>query len=535
MRNLIKIITTVLLVVSLMSACSTSKSPNNNSSSKKPTYGGTIVIGTSTEPDSLDPHKTGEAAADNIMENEGASLVFQDPKTKKFHPYLAKSWNISADGKVWTFKLRNDVKFQDGTPFTAESYVKTFQRAQKTNLVAGGNLTSLSQISAPDKYTLVLKLKQSYAPLLQYLSDPGWMQPLPIKTGKENFSRKPIGVGPWVFSSWKNGQSITFKANKDYKWGTNVFSNKKRPYPNKLQYKFISDTQTLLAALDSGSVDAVTNVPANQVGKYIHNQNFYVLQRPRNGLGMFIDFNVKNQFLKDENIRKAINYAIDKKAILKAILHNYGEISYGPLPSSYVGYDKNVEKYGYHLSLKKANQLLQQSGYKKGKNGIYQKNGKELQLTLMTQTNVSDWKNTAVMIQSMLKKVGIQVKVDAREWGSLVADATKHNFDMTIMGYSYSDPDVLSLFLKSSQSKGGLNLGSVIDPKLDKMLDSGRSTLDTQERKKVYAEIQKYVVKKAYWAPMVNETQFFVVSKKVSGLQLQPFQSLLFQDGWVNK
>ena len=201
----------IMLVVGLF-GCSSKKADSKPSENKTPletktstgsngtpVKGGTIIVGTSSEPDSLDPHKTGEAAANIIMGNIGASLVYQDPKTKEFKPYLAKSWKTSADGKTWTFSLRQDVKFQDGSPLTAQDFVKTYERAKSTNFVASSDLKELKDVKAPDKYTLVLDLNDPFAPFLQYLSDPGWLQPLPaaeIAQGKD-FSREPVGVGPF--------------------------------------------------------------------------------------------------------------------------------------------------------------------------------------------------------------------------------------------------------------------------------------------------------------------------------------------------
>src|SRR5690625_798813 len=141
--------------------------------------GGTIILGTSTEPETIDPHNTGQAAANSITGLMGASLVFQNPETMEFEPYLAESWEASDNGKTWTFELREDVKFHDGSELTAEDFVNTYERAQEAGFVAGSNLNELDSAEAADTHTLVLHMKEPFAPLLQYLSDPGWLQPLP--------------------------------------------------------------------------------------------------------------------------------------------------------------------------------------------------------------------------------------------------------------------------------------------------------------------------------------------------------------------
>ena len=263
MRKVLLLMTMMVFLCIGLIACSSdeaaSDSSENDDSSDdmemgEPQEGGILSVGTVTEPDSLDPHNTGQAAANIIMGNIGASLVFQDPETMEYIPYLAESWETSEDGKEWTFTLRDEIQFHDGSPITAEDFVNTFERAKDTNFVASGNLSELESAEAQDEKTLVLTLKEPFAPLLQYLSDPGWLQPLPSDSiaSDHEFSRDPIGAGPWKFDSWNNGQSIILDSNPDFNWGPDYFENTSAVYPDQLEYRFIEEVETLLAALDSG-------------------------------------------------------------------------------------------------------------------------------------------------------------------------------------------------------------------------------------------------------------------------------------------
>lgn len=518
--------------------------PNNDENNEgdvsagEPQEGGTIVVGTSTEPESLDPHNTGQAAANIITGNIGGSLVFQNPETMEFEPYLAETWETSDDGKVWTFTIREGVTFHNGDELTAEDFVTTYERAKETNFVASGNLNELESAVAEDSHTLILTLKEPFAPLLQYLSDPGWLQPLPtnaIDEGKD-FSRELIGVGPWEFEEWDNGQSIMLTKFSDYSWAPEFFDNSDGPvYADHLEYKFIGETQTMLAALESGSIDVAAGVPANQIEPYLNNDDFYVIERPRNGLGLFLVFNLEDPTFEQIEVRKAINYAINKDALLTTVLNDQGEVSYGPLPSSFFGYDENVSDYGYEYDVEKAKELLESVGYSEGSDGIFEKDGEPLEIDVMTQVEGESWMETATLLQAMLGQAGISVNIDAREWGSLLDTATKHQFETTLMGYTYNDPDVLNLFLHSDESNGGLNTGVVRDSHLDDLLEQGRQTVDQDERREVYHEIQEYVVEQAYWAPLITESQYYIVNKNTKNLSLHPLLNLLFQDGWVEE
>jgi peptide/nickel transport system substrate-binding protein len=502
--------------------------------------GGTVTVGIREEPDQLDVQKTGMSIADTISTNIGMGLVSQDPKTLEFKPSLAESWTVSEDGKTWTFKIRSGVTFHDGTPFTAQSYVDTVQRAlnKETNAkVAGSNFSKVESATAQDEKTLILKLKEPFAPLLLYLSDPGYMQPVSleaIKKAGDKYGRNPVGVGPWKFESWENGQSITLKRNETFKWAEPFFTNQGAPKPDKLVFKFIPENQTRLAALESGSIDIATAVAAKDVKKYMNNPKYEVKDMLRNGLGLFVMTNTRKPVLQDIHVRTALNLVINKDALMKANIQGEGVPAYGPLPPNFFGYDKSVEQYGYKFDLEKAKSELDQAGWKLNDKGIREKDGKTLTFNLLSMNN-GVWDQAAQVIQAMSKEAGIDIKITNLEWGTLLETATKGDFDLSLMGYTYNDPDVLYLFLHSSQTNG-LNFSYIKDPKLDGLLEKGRSTVDPTARKQVYADIQKYVIEQAWWVPLYTEKQFSVVNKRVQGLIVHPLRGLGLQynDVWVN-
>lgn len=539
------------LSVSLLAGCggstTTSSTPASTAPSAEtpaasgaaPKKGGTITIGIKDEPDQLDIQKTGMAVANQIAGNLGGGLVTQDPETLEFKPYLAESWKVSEDGKTWTFAIRSGVKFHDGTPLTAKSFADTYRRAldpATAAKVAGSNLSEVAFVEAPDDKTLVLTLKEPFAPLLQYLSDPGWLQPLSmaaIQKAGDKYGRQPVGVGPWKFDSWEDGQSISFVRNEDFNWADPIAKNQGAVYPDKLVYKFISENQTMLAALESGSIDIASKIDAKDVKKYKDNPKYEVKEMLRNGLGLFIMMNTRKPVFQQLEVRQALNKAINKEAIMKAVIQGEGVVAYGPLPPSLFGYDENVKEYGYSYQVDEAKSLLEKAGYQKNAQGIFEKDGKPLTLEILAQTGT--WAQAAQLIQAMLKDVGVEVKIVTLEWGALVDTATKGNFDMTLMGYTLNDPDVLYLFLHSSQIANGLNFSAVHDEKLDALLVKGRTTVDSAARKEVYTEIQKYVVEQAWWVPLYTEKQFNVVRKPVEGVRIHPLRGLMYQDSWVNQ
>lgn len=189
--------------------------------------------------------------------------------------------------------------------------------------------------------------------------------------------------------------------------------------------------------------------------------------------------------------------------------------------------------YGLKYQVEEAKALLEKAGYTKNAQGLYEKGGKPLKLDLLTQTGT--WAQASQLIQAMLKDIGVEVNIVTLEWGALVDTATKGSFDMTLMGYTLNDPDVLYLFLHSSQADNGLNFSYVKDEKMDELLVKGRTTVDSAARKDVYKEIQKYVVDQAWWVPIYTEKQFNVVRKPVEGVGIHPLRGLMYHDSWVNQ
>jgi peptide/nickel transport system substrate-binding protein len=533
-----KIFTVVFLIalfVVLAIGC-TSKQADNKPAAKNesaPKTGGTVTVGVREEPDMLDVQRSGMSIVDSISTNLGMGLVSQDPKTLEFKPSLAESWTVAEDGKTWTFKIRSGVTYHDGTPFTAKSYMETVQRAINPETgakVAGSNFSKVTSAEAPDDKTLILKLKEPFAPLLLYLSDPGYMQPVSIEAIKkagDKYARNPVGVGPWKFESWENGQSITLARNDAFKWAEPMFTNQGPVKPDKLVFKFIPENQTRLAALESGSIDVATAVAAKDVKKYLNNPKYEVKDMLRNGLGLFVMTNTRKPVLQDIHVRKALNLVINKDALMKSNIQGEGVAAFGPLPPNFFGYDKSVEQYGYQFDVEKAKSELDQAGWKLNDKGIREKDGKTLTFNLLSMSN-GVWDQAAQVIQAMSKEAGIDIKITNLEWGTLLETAVKGDFDLSLMGYTYNDPDVLYLFLHSSQTKG-LNLSYIQDPKLDALLDKGRTTIDNEARKQVYADIQKYVIEQAWWVPLYTEKQFSVVNKRVQGLIVHPLRALGLQ------
>ncbi|MDF2683825.1 MAG: transporter substrate binding protein, partial [Brevibacillus sp.] len=521
--RLIQVLLVALLCLTAGCSQSAVPSPQPEQSASAPKAGGTITLAMTEEPDTLDMQASSLLATEFVGSYLGGALLSEDEKTLQINPSLAKSYTVSEDGKTWTFTLRSDVRFHDGTPLTASSFKETFERAMSKDFAqhgTGSSLASIESITAQDDVTLVLQLKEPSAPLLSNLTNSGWAQPLSLQAiakAGEQYGRNPVGVGAWKFESWKPGETISLVRNPDFHWADASAQNQGAVRPDKLNIRFIKNSQTMLAALDSGSLDVATNVQAKDAKKYRSNEKFTVMEQLKSGLGLFIGLNLQKDVFQDIRLRKALNLAVNKEAIVQASLQGEGVQAFGPIGEAMFGHDPSIKEYAYSYQPEEAGKLLEEAGWKLNAQGFRERDGNPLRVHLLSMERFSQ---SAQLVQGMLKDVGIEVVIDSLEPATMIQTALSGEYDMTVMGYGASDPDVLFQFLHSSQRNGGSNFFNIADDQIDKLLEKGRVTVNTDERKQVYVDLQKRMVDQAYWVPIFTEKKFTVINKRVHEVRL---------------
>lgn len=527
----------VTIFMSLVVGCSTQSAtpaPNQQPEGDKPKTGGTITVAAPFEPDTLDPHRT--AGTDLVVTlHLGGSLLYKDPDTKEYKPYLASDYKISEDGKTLTFTIRKGITFHDGTPVTAKSFKDTYDRIldPKTNAKqARTMLAPLKSAKAPDDQTLILEIQESNASFLEALSITP-TQPLSMKAIEKygtEYGRNPVGVGPWKFESWNPSEGVTLVRNESFQWAEPIYENQGPPRADKLVIKAIPDTHVRMSALESGSIDIALLVPPKDIKKYRNNPKYQILERLASGTGLMLEMNLTKPMFQDIQVRKAINMLVNKEAIIQAVLSGEGEVSSTPLTSDLLGYDKSLEAYGYQYNVDEAKKLLDAAGWKVNGDGVREKDGKTLTLTLLT---TATYGMEGQMIQAMLGEAGIKLNIQNLETAAYVEVASNGDFDVTLGAGGFNDPDVLYVFFHSSQI-GAYNFASLKDDKLDALLTKGRATFETNARKQAYVEAQKHLLEQAYVVPIYTSKVFAVVNSRLKGVTWRFIQPT-FNDSWVEK
>ncbi|MDI3473335.1 MAG: peptide/nickel transport system substrate-binding protein [Thermotogaceae bacterium] len=492
-----------------------------------PNYDGEITVGTDQNPTTMDPALYQDLASAQVMRNVFETLVAYDASVKEIKPLIAESWEVSEDLKVWTFKLKKGVhfqkgKFQNGREVTAEDVKYSFEREIEISPMV--RLYMVDKVEVLDKYTVKITLKYPFAPFLTVLTDIG-AAIVPKEEAEgwgDEFTLHPVGTGPFKMVEWIKDDHMTFIRNDDY-WG------EEKPYLKKVTYKFIPNKSVLAVALMSGEVDIASDILDQDIPKVKANSNVDVIMVP--GVNVYaVYMNSMRGPTVDKKVREAIFRAVDTDQIIKVLFPNgSGVRAYGPIPPGSWAYNPDIKELYPSYDPEKAKQLLKEAGY-----------DNNLSLTIYTPEDPNRRK-AAIVMQSMLKKIGVDLKVQSLEWGSFVAITSKGDADMYTIGWTwYPDPEYFIFYMFHSSRKGTYgNGGGYNNPKVDELIAKGESTADKQERIKYYQEAEKLIMKDMVYMPLYHKMVVMGVNKKVKGFTVSPDMMIrLYAPGtniWIEK
>ncbi|MEK3943722.1 nickel ABC transporter substrate-binding protein [Paenibacillus odorifer] len=520
----------LLVIVVLISGCSNSNNSNstaraNNTANNEAAQGSeaqdktvTVAISSDAGIDRLDAGAYDGSMNVHAMIYEG--LVEYGEKGEIL-PSLAESWDISEDGKVYTFHLRHDVKFSDGTEFNADAVKFSFERWIKDPANSLNVATAMQSLVVVDEHTITMTFNKAYYPFLTELSfarpvriiSPSAVEPAGDITGK---FIKAIGTGAWMAESYKTDQEAILVRNPKY-WG-------EMPKLSKIILKVIPDPQSRVLALQAGDID----IAGGQMGKIpvesvpvIEADSSLTLQKAQGTNSHFMIFNYKTPALQDLNVRKAINLAINKKSIVEDLMDGIGSEAQSlfPLTVPYVT-ESNNTWYGFNPL--EAKQLLAAAGYTDSDgDGIVQKDGAQLELNfVLQQAEYPEWKSISELVQSELKEIGIRVNLQVLEPNAYY-DAlwTSKAYDL-IMYRTYDDAYnphafLLSLFHKTADAS------AVVwsDPGLESLIDTAVGTTDIQERQTAYDSIFSKLYQEAMFAAIYFPDDILAVNNRVTGFK----------------
>ncbi|MGY6249543.1 ABC transporter substrate-binding protein [Bosea thiooxidans] len=476
-----------------------------------------LTVGWAEPIDTLNPATTGARNQGPLLINIFDTLVWLTPDFK-VEPLLAKSWTIAPDGKTYSFTLREDVKFHDGTAFDAEAVVANIKYITDKETPAKVSIALLGpckEAVATGKYTVDIKCATPYAPLLTQLGVPylGIQSPKAIAEYGKDLGLHPTGTGPFAFVSYEPNQSLVVKRNEAYAWNPASVGHKGPPDIAEVKFQIVPNAQARVSQFQSGQSQMMQQTPGVHWNAMQKMGRFTAIPVPITGLGIFAPVNAKKFPTNDIAVRRAIQYAVDKKGVVQ--LAEAGAIppSLTPLQPSMTAYDKSLETM-YPFDPAKAEQTLKDGGWTK-KDGFWEKDGKRLTLTITAISTSTSYPLLAQAMQNYLQKIGMEVNVQQLASPAWLAANINGDMSLTPLQYIGVDADALSNWFTAGQY---FNWSHYSNPKLDELFKQGREQTDPSKRLPIYAEIQKILMDEAVILPIRQNIDLVMTSKKLTGV-----------------
>ncbi|AST00533.1 ABC transporter substrate-binding protein [Geobacillus thermocatenulatus] len=510
----------MLAVMLVLAGCGKSKQTAGGGGDKSSTQD-TLVYGRGGDSVSLDPATVTDGESLKVTKNIFDTLLDYNDNDTSIKPALATEWTISNDGLTYTFKLRQGVKFHDGTEFNADAVVFNFERWANGNAdkfpyygsMFGGYKQDdshvIKEVKALDKYTVQFVLKRPQAPFLKNLAMTPFAiaSPEAVKKYGDKFGEHPVGTGPFVFKEWKRNERIVLEKNKDY-W------EKGYPKLNQLIFVSIPDNSARLNALLKGEIDIMEDLNPTDLKQVEGNKEFQIFKRPSMNVA-YVGLTATRGPLKNKLVRQALNYAVDKKAIIDAFYAGQAEPAKNPMPPSIPGYNDAIQDYPFDLN--KAKELLAKAGYP---------NGFEIELWAMPvpRPYMPDGQKIAEAIQANFAKIGVKAKIVTYEWATYLDKLAKGEADAFLLGWTgdNGDADNFLYALLDKDSIGSNNYTYFSNDELHDILVEAQTVSDENKRNELYKKAQEIIKEEAPWIPLVHSTPLLAGKANIQGFHPHP-------------
>ena len=533
-RFYITMFLTVLFLVGCANDENSATNSNDQTASGKAVKGGELTYALATSPDTLDPHRTGLVVALRVITQVFDSLVTLD-ENNKVHPHLATEWVISEDGKSYTFKLRDDVLFHDGTKFNADAVKYNFDRI-KDPATKAANASALLQAydssEVLSEYEVKINLVHPSTSFLTNLSQSllGIVSPTAAKQYGEEFGKNPVGTGLFKFESWQENAEIKLAKNEAYNWGPVNVDNRGPSYLDRVTFKIVPEEATRVGGIQSGQILAAETIPPQNISVLERDPNITIYSENTIGLPYTLFFNQTREPFNDVNVRKAVLLGVDVESILKTLYLGHYTRSWSPLTPGIFAYNESLEN-SWSYDVEKANELLDEAGFVIGSDGIRERNGKRLTLKYVDASPNREKRNDiAVIVQQQLKKLGIDVELTISQDARTIV---YQNADYDLYGNSQINTDPNSL--RSIYSTGALLPRGIDDPHLDELLAIGDVEQDAQKREQIYFEAQQRIIDQAYIIPIYVFPYIVGTTNKVDGFKFNKLGIPIFNDVFFSK
>ena len=503
MKKKFGLLVTIILSMLFLVACGGSGDKKEGGDAGASTGKDTLVIAQGADAKSLDPHASNDNPSSRIRVQIYDRLMDLDDNGVP-QPMLAESWE-RPDDKTIIFHLRKGVKFHNGDEMKASDVKFSLERALAAPEVSH-ILTGINGVEVLDDYTVKVTTEKPMAAILNNLAHTtiAILSEKATKEAGDKFGQNPVGSGPYKFVSWQSGDRVTLEAFPEYWQG-------EAPIKNVVFRNIVEETNRTIG-LETGELDIIYDIQGMDKNKLKDDDRFVVIEGPQVSM-TYLGFNMKKAPYDNPKVREAISYAIDQKPIIDTVFLGAGEAANSIIGPNVWGY-YDVEK--YTQDIEKAKALLAEAGYPNGFKAKIWVNDNPVR------------RDTAVILQDQLKQIGIDLAIETVEWGAFLDGTARGDHEMFLLGWGTvtRDPDYGIYELVSTSTMGSAgNRSFYSNPKVDKLLEEGRTELDPEKRKAIYKEIQEIIRKDIPMYMIIYPLQNVVTQKNIKNFKLDSAQS----------
>ncbi|THT98098.1 ABC transporter substrate-binding protein [Lampropedia puyangensis] len=503
----------------------------------EPQKGGTLFVALNPEPTVLNISYHNQYANAVVSSNIYEGLVVYD-ENQQPQPALATAWEVAPDGLSITFRLRQGVKWHDGTSFTsADVKFSALEIWKKLHPRGRVTFAPLKDVETPDAHTVVFRLEHPALVILSALNTAeAQVLPAHLYEGTDvrtnPYNNKPVGTGPFRFKKWEKGQFVELERNPDY-WDAG------KPHLDRLIFRTIPDAAARGAALETGEVQVVpfAGVPFSDVQRLRDNKELAFTKKgyEYNSQIYYLEFNIRNAPLSNVKVRQALAHAINKQGLAETIFYGVTEAADSPIPKSLTRfYAQDIPRYDYDL--KKAEALLDEAGYPR------QANGKRFAISINLSPSSERFPFAGESLRQDFSRIGVELNPIALDVASyLKAVYTDYKFDSLIQGYStLMDPQMgLTRLFWSKAAKPGVsyaNATGYANAETDQIIEAYQREADPAKRVEQFHALQRQILTDLPAIPLVDAPFFTIYNKKLHGLDERPDASRSsYADAWLAK
>lgn len=503
-----------------------------NARASDPVDGDWLIVHLGAEPGTLNPVTATDAYSGRVNDYIYESLLRRDPKTLELVPVLAESWEISEDRLTYTFHLRKDVRWQDGTPFTARDVLYSFERINDPAVDAAhlrNYYRDIEKLEILDEHTLRYRYRMPYFRALEFC---GGIPIVPAHVFKEGddfnqhpIGRSPLGTGPYRFVRWDTGKEIVLERNEAY-WGT-------KPHIKRIVFKIITDNTVALHVLKKGGLDLMSLRPiqwVKQTGSARFQERFQKLKYYLPSY-TYIGWNQRKPYFDDRRVRRAMTLLLDREMILQRLLFGLGTVVSGTFYVNSPEYNKSVTPLPYDPNQARA--LLKEAGWEDHDgDGVLDRDGVPFRFEFLISAGSLFAEQLATILQQNLKNVGILVTIRKLEWAVFIQKIQSHEFDACTLGWSLGwETDPYQLW-HSSQADKGSNFIGFQNAEADRLIEEARREFDPVKRRALYHRFHEILHEEQPYTFLFTLEAMVAVDRRFENVHVYPM-GLEPREWWV--